>query len=194
MSLNLAMILEESTKARQEKPALILGENELTYAGLRDAAKSFANALAALGVERGDKVALMVPNVPQFAIAYFGVMNLGAAGVPLNVLLRGPEISYHLDDSDAVALVAWEGFLEEARKGFEDAESCENLIVVEQPDGKGAPEGTHGFDALLSSSGAEYEMAQTMPEDTAVVIYTSGTTGRPKGAELTNSNLLMNAL
>ncbi len=193
MSLNLAMILEESAKARPEKPALTLGA-ELTYAGLRDAAKRFANALAALGVERGDKVALMVPNVPQFAVAYFGALNLGAAVVPLNVLLRGPEISYHLGDSDAVALVAWEGFLEEARKGFEDAESCENFIVVEQPDGEGAPEGTHSFDALLASSGAEYEMAQTMPEDTAVVIYTSGTTGRPKGAELTHSNMLMNAL
>ena len=194
MTLNLAVLLEESAKEKPERSALILGDDVLTYAGLREAAKKFANALAGLGVESGDKVALMVPNLPQFAIAYYGILTAGAAVVPLNVLLKGPEVSYHLGDSDAVALVAWEGLLEEARKGYEEAETCEKLIVVEEPDGEGAPEGTHGFDKLLVDSSAGYEMARTMPEDTVVVIYTSGTTGRPKGAELTHFNMFYNAV
>jgi long-chain acyl-CoA synthetase len=194
MRLNLAVLLEESTKEKAERPALILGDDVLTYAELRDAAKKFANALAGLGVESGDKVALMVPNVPQFAIAYYGILNVGAAVVPLNVLLKGPEVSYHLGDSDAVALVAWESLLEEARKGYEEAERCEKLIVVEEPDGEGAPEGTYGFDKLLVDSSAGCEMARTTPEDTAVVIYTSGTTGRPKGAELSHFNMFYNAV
>ena len=152
MTLNLAVLLEESAKEKPEKPALISGEHEMTYAELRDAAKRFANSLTGLGVEPGDKVALMLPNVSQFAIAYYGILSLGAIVVPLNVLLKGPEVAYHLGDSDAVALVAWEDFLEEARKGFEEAEGCENLILVEQPDGEGAPEETHGFDGLLEES------------------------------------------
>ena len=194
MSLNLALILEESTKSRPEKPALILDEQELAYEELRAAAKRFANALVSLGVWPGDKVAIMVPNVPEFAIAYFGILNVGASVVPLNVLLRGPEIGYHLDDSDAVVLVVWEGFLGEAQKSFEQAERCANLIVVEEPDGKGAPVGAHGFSGLLEKNEPEFDMAQTMPDDTALIIYTSGTTGRPKGAELTHFNMFFNAV
>ncbi|MCA1729061.1 MAG: long-chain fatty acid--CoA ligase [Actinobacteria bacterium] len=194
MTLNLAVLLEESAKEKPDKPALILNEHELTYAELRDAAKRFANALSWMGVQPGVKVALMVPNVPQFAVAYYGILNVGATIVPMNTLLKGPEVAYHLNDSDAVALVAWEGLLQEARKGFEGAEECENLIIVETPDGQGTPEGTHSFDGLLAESSAEREMVQTMPEDTAVVIYTSGTTGRPKGAELTHFNMFYNAL
>ncbi|MDQ3912305.1 MAG: long-chain fatty acid--CoA ligase [Actinomycetota bacterium] len=194
MSLNLALILEESTKSKPEKPALILDEQELAYEELRAAAKRFANALVSLGVRPGDKVAIMVPNVPEFAIAYFGILNVGASVVPLNVLLRGPEIGYHLDDSDAVVLVVWEGFLGEAQKSFEQAERCANLIVVEEPDGKGAPVGAHGFSGLLEKNEPEFDMAQTMPDDTALIIYTSGTTGRPKGAELTHFNMFFNAV
>src|SRR5215210_5390618 len=149
MTLNLAVLLEESAKEKPEKPALIQGDTVLTYTELRDAAKKFANALAGLGVESRDKVALMVPNVPQFAVAYYGILNVGASVVPLNVLLKGPGVSHHLVDSDAVALVTWECVLEEARRGYEEAERCENLIVIEEPDGEGAPEGTYGFDKLL---------------------------------------------
>ena len=194
MTLNLAVLLEESAKERPEKPALILKDRVLDYAGLRNAAKRFANALVSLGVKPGDKVAVMVPNVPEFVVAYYGILNAGAAVVPLNVLLQGPEVAYHLDDSDAVALVAWEESLEAAWKGFEGAEGCETLVVVEQPGGKGALEGAHGFDGLLGDHPAEFDMAQTMPDDTAVVIYTSGTTGRPKGAELSHFNLFFNAV
>ena len=194
MTLNLAVLLEESAKERQEKPALILKDRVLDYTGLRDAANKFANALASLGAKRGDKVAIMVPNVPEFVVAYYGILNAGAAVVPLNPLLQGPEIAYHLDDSDAVALVAWEGVLEAAQKGFEGADGCENLVVVEEPNGEGTPEGALGFEGLLRDHPAEFDMAQTMPDDTAVLIYTSGTTGRPKGAELSHFNLFFNAV
>src|SRR3954464_2385017 len=122
MMLNVAVILEESAKNKPEKPALILDDTIFTYVELDNAAKKFANALVSLGVKPGDKVAMMVPNIPQFAIVYYGILNVSASVVPLNVLLKGPEVAYHLDDSDAVALVAWEGFLDEAQKGFEDVE------------------------------------------------------------------------
>ncbi len=87
MTLNLAVLLEESATKRPDKPALILGDRVLDYAGLRAEAKKFANALTAMGVKFGEKVAIMVPNVPQFVIAYYGILNAGAVVVPLNVLL-----------------------------------------------------------------------------------------------------------
>src|SRR5919199_1033230 len=94
MTLNLAVILEESVKNKPEKPALILDDTIFTYAELGAAAKKFANALVSLGIEPDDKVALMVPNVPQFAIAYYGILNVGASVVPLNVLLKGAELTH----------------------------------------------------------------------------------------------------
>jgi long-chain acyl-CoA synthetase len=194
MTLNLAVLLEESAKERPKKHALTMGDYVLDYAGLRAAAKKFANALTSLNIKPGDKVAVMLPNVPQFVIAYYGILNTGAVVVPLNVLLQGPEVTYHLDDSDAVALVAWEGFLEVAQKSFESSRDCKELIIVEDPNGEGKPEGTHGFDNLLKEHSDEFDVAQTMPDKTAVLIYTSGTTGRPKGAELTHFNLFYNAV
>lgn len=194
MALNLAVFLEESAKSKPGKTALILGDRGLSFAELNVAAKKFANALVSLGVKPGDKVAMMVPNVPQFIVAYYGILGAGAVVVPLNVLLRAPEVAYHLDDSDAVVLVAWHGFLEDARAGFDEAKRCRDLVVVEEPSGEGGSEGTCGFDELLDEHPAEFDMVQTMPDDTAVVIYTSGTTGRPKGAELTHFNLFFNAV
>ncbi len=194
MALNLAVLLEESARERPDKPALVFEDHTLDYAGLRDAAKRFANALVSLGVGSGDKVGIMVPNVPRFVVAYYGTLYAGATVVPLNVLLQGPEVAYHLDDSGAAVLVAWEGLLKAARKGYDAAENCERLIVVEEPGGDGAPEGTIGFDGLLDDQPPEFDMAQTMPDETAVIIYTSGTTGRPKGAELTHFNLFFNAV
>ncbi len=82
MTLNLAVLLEESAREKPEKPALIQGEDVLTHIGLRDASKKFANALVKLGIQPGDKIALMVPNVPQFAIAYYGILGVGATVVP----------------------------------------------------------------------------------------------------------------
>ena len=194
MTLNLAVLLEESAKERPEKPALVIGGREISYSALRDGAKSFAGALSSMGVGPGDRVAIMIPNVPQFVVAYYGILATGASVVPLNVLLKGPEITYHLDDSDAKVIVAWEGFLEEARKGYDGAASCESLVVVESPDGSGAIGDEKGFETLLREYPPEFEAHPTMPDDTAVVIYTSGTTGRPKGAELTHANMFMNAM
>jgi long-chain acyl-CoA synthetase len=194
MTLNLTVNLEESAKAYPEKTALILGEHKMTYAELRGAAKKFANGLVSSGVREGDKVALMAPNVPQWVVAYYGILNAGASVVPMNVLLKTGEVSYYLEDSDAKALVVWESFLGEAKKGFDDVPGCKDLIVIEAPGGSGAPEGTRSFDGILAENPAEFDSVQTTPNDTAVVLYTSGTTGRPKGAELTHANMWMNAM
>ena len=192
MTLNLAVLLEESANAYPDKKALILGEREMSYAELRGAAGNLARGLAALGVKPGDKVAMMLPNVPQFAAAYYGILSLGAVVVPLNVLLKEREIAYYLEDSDAVALIVWEDFLDEARKGLDRVTGRRQLVVVDVADGE-FQHNRRSFDRLVSEHSAEPDTFQSMPDDTAVILYTSGTTGKPKGAELTHFNAFFNA-
>jgi long-chain acyl-CoA synthetase len=194
MSLNLAVILRESAKKSPDAVAMVVGDASLTYGVLHGYAQSLAGGLAKLGVRRGQHVALMLPNVPHFTIAYFGAHYAGAPVVPMNVLLTKDEITYHLNDSDAVALIVWEGFLEQAQAGFARAESCKHLIVAKADrSDTSAPEGAHNMTALLGTSEPVTQLPDTMPDDTAVMLYTSGTTGRPKGAELTHFNMFYNA-
>ena len=194
MSLNLATILRESAKRHADKKAIVLGDAALDYATLDGFARRFAGALKGLGLKRGQHIALMLPNVPHFTIAYFGGHYAGTPIVPLNVLLTADEIAYHLSDSDAVALVVWEQFLPAAQAAFGRVESCKHLIVCKADRGDvSAPEGALNFTSIVATATPVDEVPATSTEDTAVILYTSGTTGRPKGAELTHFNLFFNS-
>ncbi|HVU01317.1 MAG TPA: long-chain fatty acid--CoA ligase [Polyangiaceae bacterium] len=193
MSLNLASLVRESAALFPKKPAIIIGENAISYEMLHAQVQRLAGAFQKLGLHRGQHVALMMPNVPHFTIAYFAAHYAGLPVVPLNVLLTPDEIAYHLTDSDAVALVVWEGFLEHAKAGFSRVDTCKHLVVAKaNPEDRTAPEGALNMSALIANGDPLTEVSDTMPDDTAVVLYTSGTTGRPKGAELTHFNLFYN--
>ncbi len=193
--LNLATLLRESAKANPTKPALIINDMTMSYGELHAYAQRLGGSLKGLGVTRGKHVALLLPNVPHFTIAYYATHYAGGAVVPLNVLLTADEIAYHLEDSDAVALVVWEGFLEQAKAAFARVESCKHLIVAKADrTDVSAPEGAHNMTALIGMGQPLNDLPDTMPDDTAVILYTSGTTGRPKGAELTQFNMFFNAL
>ena len=194
MSLNLAVLLRESAKTHESAVALAVGDHELTYGQLHAYVRRFAGALRNLGIDRGQNVAVLLPNVPHFTIAYFGCHYAGAPVVPLNVLLTADEIVHHLDDSQAVALVTWEGFYPQARAAVDRVDRCRHLIVAKADPGDVATEsGTHNMTALIGSSDPIQDLPATMPDDTAVILYTSGTTGKPKGAELTHFNMFFNA-
>lgn len=194
MSLNLATLLAESTKQNATRPALVLGDVSIDYATLDSFARRFAGALKGLGVRPGQHIALMLPNVPHFTIAYFGGHYAATPVVPLNVLLTADEIAYHLEDSDAVALIAWEGFLPQAQAAVGRVDSCKHLIVARADRADvTAPEGAHNFTRLIASADPVQDVPATRPDDTAVILYTSGTTGRAKGAELTHFNMFFNA-
>ncbi len=193
--LNLATLLSESVKKHPTKAALVIGDAQVTYGELGAFAARFGGGLAKLGVTPGKHVALMLPNVPHFTMAYFGTHMAGGAVVPLNVLLATDEIAYHLEDSDAVALVVWEGFLEQAQAAFNRVDTCQHLIVAKADRSDlSAPAGAHNMTALIGGSEPVVDPPNRMPDDTAVILYTSGTTGRPKGAELTHFNMFFNAL
>jgi len=189
MSFNLAVILSESAHSFPDRPAAISAQGQLTYAQLDAASDRVAASLAADGIRPGDRVALQLPNIPQFLMSYFGILKAGAVAVPLNVMLKAPEVAYHLGDSGARLLITWEGILGEAVKGAQAAGLDQIYAVGHANDQDGAVP----FERLLAVEAPRYEMAMRSPADTAVIIYTSGTTGRPKGAELTHVQLYMNA-
>ena len=181
MGTNLASIVTESAARAPAEVAVRLGDLELTYAELDNRGARLAALLRERGLGQGDRVGVMLPNVLEFPISYYGVLRAGGIVVPMNVLLKRREIAFYLEDSGAKLLLAWHGFGEEARAGAADAGA--ELIEVE-PD---------SFAALLRDSDPDPEVAATDAEDTAVILYTSGTTGKPKGAELTHFNLTRNA-
>jgi long-chain acyl-CoA synthetase len=181
MGLNLASIVTESAERAPEAVAVRLAPLELTYAELDDRSARVAALLREKGLQQGDRIGVMLPNVLEFPIAYYGVLRAGGVVVPMNVLLKRREIAFYLEDSGAKLLLAWHGFAAEAREGAADAGT--ELIEVE-------PE---SFAELLGDREPAPELADTDEEDTAVILYTSGTTGKPKGAELTHFNLSRNS-
>ncbi len=163
-------------------------------------ASQVAGGLAALGIRPGDHVALSCPNTPHFPIAYFGLLKAGAVVVPLNVLLKPREIAYHLQDSDAAALLVFEGTAElpmaqMARAACDETPSCRHLIVMTTDPAAPSPvDRALTLGQLMHGHPPSRESHAPAPDDTAVVLYTSGTTGQPKGAELTHMSMLLNAI
>ena len=97
--LNLSVLLEDSARKYPTRDALVLGDTRLTYAQVNAAANQVANLLVERGIKPGEKVALSCPNLPYFPIVYYGILKAGAVVVPLNVLLKGREVAYHLADA-----------------------------------------------------------------------------------------------
>jgi long-chain acyl-CoA synthetase len=191
---NLASILSRSAAATPAKTAIVAGDTELDYATLDLLARRFAGALRDLGVGPGEHVALVLPNVPQFSVAFFGCHYAGNPVVPLNVLLTEDELAYHLADSEAVAVVAWDLFLPTAQAAAARTPSVRRLLVAKADLADlSAPAGVDNLTAAVLTAQPVDEAHPTAAGDTAVVLYTSGTTGRAKGAELTHANLLANA-
>ncbi|HEX7244151.1 MAG TPA: long-chain fatty acid--CoA ligase [Solirubrobacterales bacterium] len=181
MSLNLASLLTESAGQEPGAPAIRLGDVELGYGELDERSARLATLLRERGFQPGDRVGVMLPNVPEFPVAYYGALRAGGVVVPMNVLLKRREIAFYLEDSGAKLLLAWHGFAEEARAGAADAGA--ELVEVEPA----------AFAATLAELEPASGLADTAEDDTAVILYTSGTTGKPKGAELTHLNLFRNA-
>lgn len=192
---NLAVNLERSAALFPSKAALRMGDDEISYALLDKFAGNIAANLKQLGLEAGDKVALSCPNTTYFPMVYYGILKAGCVVVPLNVLFKGREIAYHLNDSDAKAYFCFEGSEElpmgsYGRQGFSQAEQCEYFISLSAQ----CEEGEYAIDAWLAEELGSFESVTRHGDDTAVILYTSGTTGQPKGAELSHTNMLTNAM
>ncbi|HET9897820.1 MAG TPA: long-chain fatty acid--CoA ligase [Streptosporangiaceae bacterium] len=191
MDFNLAVMLAESARRVPAKPAVILGDRHLSYAELDALSDRVAANLTAAGLAPGDRVGLQLPNIPQFVIAYFGILKAGGVVVPMNVLLKAPEIEFQLRDSEARTLITFAGFFGEAAKAA-GTTGVSLLYVVGEVAGAGAA-GAAPFESLLAGEQPGRQLTAVSPADPAVIIYTSGTTGTPKGAVLSHFTLYMNA-
>lgn len=187
MSFNLATILRECSNAHPHKPLCHLGEQTFSYTQVDEISGRIATSLHALGVGRGDKVAVQLPNMPHFLFAYFGILKVGAVLVPLSPRLRAPEICYHLINCDARLLITFETSAEEALRGAVEIDGLPTY-VVKAPINAQLPAGIHHFDELYFAEYTE-EIEPTDAHDTAVIVYTSGATGKPNEAELTHLQL-----
>src|SRR5580704_9834963 len=177
---NLAKNLTDTTRTCAERVAVRVDNEAMTYRALDEASARVAGLLHERGLKPGDRVGLMMPNVAEVPVVYYGVLRAGGVVVPMNPLLKAREVAYYLGDSGAGRIFAWHAFADQARGGAEQVEA--ELIVV---DGASFPD-------LLASAAPDNQVADRDNEDTAVILYTSGTTGHPKGAELTHGNLISN--
>jgi len=183
MHLNLGSILLASANEKPDATVIRAGDLELSFGELDRAARGVAASLRARGISPGDKVALLIPNVPEFSIAYFGILYAGATVVPINILAAIPEVTYFLEDSGSRLLIVHPLFEEPGRRGA--APLSVPVVIAGGEDGEDTV-------AAMAKADPIDGLHPTSPQDTAVILYTSGTTGKPKGAELTHSNLLLN--
>ena len=179
---NLAHHLTTTAKEHGERPAVRLDDLVLSYDELLDGARRVTALLQSRGVGPGDRVGLVLPNVPPFPVLFYGALAAGAVVVPMNPLLKAREVKYYLEDSGASVVFAWEAMADEAGKAA--GEVGIDCIPVE----------ADGFLELLAQHEPVDDVADREDDDTVVLLYTSGTTGQPKGAELTHANLSSNAL
>lgn len=177
MNPNLANLLCDSAAEHPDRIAIRLDDIAIPYEAMEQVSRRVAGLLASKGIGRGDRVAVMLPNVPHFPMVYYAALRLGAIVVPMNVLLTQREIRHYLTDCEAKLILVWHDFASEAEKA--GAETGVEVLQVEPT----------RIGELVAAADPIDAIAEVEPDDTAIVLYTSGTTGRPKGAELTHSNI-----
>ena len=195
----LQSILQKASKNYPANIALSCNEKEITYAQLDLLSNQFAHALIKLGVSKGDRVAIFLPNIPQFIIAYFGILKAGAVVTAISPLHREREVEYQLCDSGAETIIALHslyGIVDNvwAKTKLKNIivtnldESAATAITPEKPN-------LHDFYQLIKEAPKTAHKVEIDPEvDLAALQYTGGTTGTTKGAMLTHTNLVSNAL
>ncbi len=178
-------LLEKSANDFGDKTAIAFSEKTIAYSELDSLCNQFANALIGLGLAKGDRMALYLPNIPQFVIAYFGALKAGATVTAISPLHREREVAFQLSDSRAQTIVALDTLCPVVEKVREN-------VPIKHVIGTTLDE--CGFPQLLKNSSSSNPNIPIDPtEDLAALQYTGGTTGTPKAAMLTHSNLLSNA-
>jgi long-chain acyl-CoA synthetase len=183
--MSLGRMLEESCREFPEHVALIQEKRRLTYTELNRAVNSLGNKLREADLQKGDNIAILLPNCPEFVISYFAVQKIGAVAVTLNTLSTPYELRHLLGNSNAKGLITTTNLTGKFEEIKEDLPLCKYLLLhnEQQPD-------RSLFLNAVESGPFTLEMPELQKSDPAVIIYTSGLTGKPVGAVLTQRNLL----
>lgn len=183
MEQNLGKMLEDTCSRYPDRISIIYKDKTVSYAQLDRAVNAFGNRLKALGVAKGDKVAMMLPNIPEFIISYFAILRLGAVAVTINTMSTPHELLYLLNDCDARAFITIPSSAKRFEEIRENLPQCEHLITTDDS------HGNLSIDGSMEMNASELDMPEITGDDPAVMIYTSGLTGKPLGAVLTHRNL-----
>jgi len=196
-------ILEKTAKAHPEKAAIAYSETSITYAQLNSLSSRFAAALATLGVQKSDRVAIFLPNIPQFVIAYYGVLKAGAVLTAISPLHKEREVAYQLRDSEAETIVALDTLYPIVEKVWRKTKLKNAVITrLEEYASKNQvasskiqqASNVHSFQELLKETANPPHVRMNPRDDLVALQYTGGTTGTAKGAMLTHANLVSNAV
>ena len=183
--MNIAQSVERAAKFFPDRAAVVFEGATLTYGELNSRANRLANALKANGVQRGDRVALYLPNIPEFPLAYIAVQKVGAVAVSVNSMFKSGELEYILNDSGSVALFTTSDLVPNVPRA--ECPALKHIVVS-----GGDAQGHVALDDWLAKGGSEGHAADMNPAEPAAILYTSGTTGFPKGATLTHGNVVSN--
>ena len=215
-------LLADSAAKYPDQPALVFGarvgkrimDSAISYRQLDEAVSRFAASLQELGVRKGDRVAIIAPNCPQFVIAFYGIVRAGGIAVPCNFLYTADELEHQLSDSGADIAVVLSGFYQKVHS-IRASARLRHVVVTnikeyfppllrllftlakEKKEGHRVELATADdlwFQTLLGGHRPVPKPVEVEPEDTACLMYTGGTTGVPKGAQLTHRNLVSNAV
>lgn len=182
--MNIAQNVERGRCFFADKPALTFEGQSYSYRDLDQMANRVANGLRGLGIRRGDRVALLLPNIPEFVFSYLGIQKIGAIAVSINSMLVGREIEFLLNDSGAVALIATPDLRERITPA--NLPALKHTLLVNQE----ALAGT--LTRLMEMASSEAVAEEMGRDDPAAIVYSSGTTGFPKGATLSHGNVISN--
>ncbi|MDL2275755.1 acyl--CoA ligase, partial [Desulfosarcina sp. OttesenSCG-928-G10] len=185
--MNVTQNVEQAARIFPDKPAIIFEGRQISYKELNTTAARLAQAMEKHGVKAGDRVALYLPNIPEFVMCYEATLRIGAIAVSVNPMLKAGELEYILNDSEAVLLCTVGELLENVKQ--KDYSQLTHVLVCEGDAG-----GHPTLSDWISESDPEgIPMRDMDRNDVAVILYTSGTTGFPKGAMLTHANVVSNS-
>ena len=186
---NLVNILDESSAKFPKKTALVFGAKKVKYIELSSKTKKFASALYDLGVREFDKVAIWLPNCPEYIYSFFAILRLKATVVPMNTMIKREEARYMAEDSLSKVLICSIDKLEDSKSILSRADNLSHLIVLTAPEDD---DSIIDFNKSISKSEEYRESLDINDDDLAEIVYTSGTTGKPKGACLSHKNIFSN--
>ncbi len=187
--MNIAELGQREIDEYGEHVSIIFEGRQYTNVDMLKAANRLGNALKGLGVERGDRVIIQMPNCPEVLQSFGAVYAIGAIVVPINFLVGDEETAYIYQDTGAETIISSMAFYDKIQNCRKGAPAIKNIILIDEE----GPEGTLSYHKLLQENTDQLELVDTSDDEVAALIYTSGTTGKPKGVMHTHGSLLANA-